>query len=725
MRKLLLVLIAIASTTFAMAQQTGYYNGTSGKDGDDLKAALHNIIKGHTPYSYYTTKHIFKQSDVDPDNPDNLILVYTGRSHDANDFGTGGDHINREHVWAKSHGSFTDWMPMYSDVHNLKPADASVNVDRSNKDFDNGGVQHSEATECYYTDSTWEARDAVKGDIARIIFYMATRYEGDSGEADLEVVDWNNTYPYPEHGKLSTLLEWNLQDPPDEFERNRNNAIYSFQHNRNPFIDNPEFVQLIWGGETASLLSIDNVEVNPAVVVAGLPVQVSATITNSAKSLSTATLSWGLSYEELTNEVVMTNSGDVFTAEIPGQEEGVTIYYQITAVDGVEENSSVVYNFYVPKIFTGDIVSIYDIQGQQDASPYEGQVVSTTGIVTANFGTSYFIQDGTGGWNGLFVYESGRNPAVGDSIVLTGKITEYYDKTEMVDISDYYFISSNNDLPEPVVVETGGVSEEHESILTRVLNANCTDANYQSNYYMWEVDDGSGALKIHNTSIFEFEPTEGVSYQITGPMNWDFGEWKIELRFESDVTEGSDLVKPTVESVEPVINTNIKVMFSEEVTQETAENLDNYIIDNDIVVESVSQHAFNKAQVNLTVSQLSPGVAYNITINNVEDLVGNVMEEYIEEFQFVGIDELFEGSTVSVFPNPTRDRVNLSFSSQESTKLDVSINDISGKQIVLKSFDVTEGNNLISLDVQSISEGIYILNLTSERGNLRYKLIIK
>jgi len=720
MKKTLILFIAILATSaMAMAQQTGYYNGTSGKDGDNLKTALHNIIKGHTPYSYY------KQSDVDPDNPDNLILVYTGRSHDANDFGTGGDHINREHVWAKSHGNFTDWMPMYSDVHNLKPADASVNVARSNKDFDNGGVQHSEATECYYTDSTWEARDAVKGDIARIIFYMATRYEGDGGEIDLEVVDWNNTYPNAQHGKLSTLLEWNLQDPPDEFERNRNNVIYSFQHNRNPFIDNPDFAQLIWGGETASPLSIDNLELTPEVVVAGLPVQVSATITNSAKSFSTATLHWGLAYGELTHETAMISGGDVFTAEIPGQEEGVTIYYQINAVDGIEENSSVVYNFYVPKIFTGDIVSIYDIQGQQASSPYDGQVVSTTGVVTANFGTSYFIQDGTGGWNGLFIYESGRNPAVGDSIVLTGKITEYYDKTEMSDITDYYFISSNNELPEPVVVTTGGVSEEHESVLTRVLNANCTDANYHGDYYMWKVDDGSGVLKIHNTAIFEFEPTEGVSYQITGPMNWDFGEWKIELRFESDVAEGSDLVKPTVVSVEPVLNTNVKIMFSEDVTQETAENVANYIIDNDIVVESVSQHAFNKAQVNLTVSQLSPGVAYNITINNVEDLVGNVMDGHTEEFQFVGIEELFEGSQLSVFPNPARDRVNLSFNSLESTKLHVGINDISGKQIVLKSFEITEGNNQLTLDVQGLSEGIYILNLSTQKGNLRHKLIIK
>jgi len=725
MKKLSIILIAIMTSVLSFGQQTGYYNGTSAKDGDELKAALHNIIKGHTPYSYYISKHIFKQSDVDPNNPDNVILVYTGRSNPNDDYGTGGNFINREHVWAKSHGNFVDWMPMYSDVHNLKPADASVNVARSNKDFDNGGVQHSEATGCYYTDSTWEARDEVKGDIARIIFYMSTRYEGDNGEIDLEVVDWNNTYPNAQHGKLSTLLQWNLLDPPDEFERNRNNVIYSFQQNRNPFIDNPEFAQLIWGGETASQLSIDNLTITPQVVIAELPIQIKADITINSKSISTATLKWGLSYESLTNEVEMTANAGVFTAIIPGQAEDATVYYQITAIDGISESSTVVYNFYVPKIFTGEIVSIYDIQGQQDDSPYDGQEVSTTGIVTANFGTTYFIQDGTGGWNGLFIYESGRNPSVGDSIILTGTITEYYGKTEMSDISDYYFISANNDLPEPVIIESGGVSEEHESILTKVLNATCTDANYQANFYMWEVNDGSGALKIHNSSIFEYEPTEGVSYDVTGPMNFDFDEWKIELRFESDVTEGSDLVSPTVESVDPIINTNIKIIFSEEVDQSTVENIANYVIDNDVVIETATQHAFNKAQVNLAVSTLSAGISYFITISNVADLIGNVMETQTEEFQFVGIEELFEDGSLSVFPNPAKDKLNLSFNLKENTKIDIVLNDISGKQIIFESHNVYQGENHLSFDVSNISKGIYLLNLNTEKGTMKYKVVIK
>ncbi len=725
MRKISIILIAFMVSTMVMGQQTGYYNGTSGKEGDALKEALNDIIKGHTPYSYYTSKLIFKLSDADPNNPNNVILLYTGRSHPNDDYGTGGNYINREHVWAKSHGNFGDLAPMDGDVHNLKPADASVNVSKSNKDFDNGGQQHPEATGCYFTDSTWEARDEVKGDVARIIFYMSTRYEGENGESDLEVVDRNNTYPNAEHGKLSTLLQWNLMDPPDDFERNRNNVIYSFQHNRNPFIDNPEFAQLIWGGEQANPIVIDDVQISPEVAVASLPVVITANITNTGKSIATATLKWGLDYESLTNEITMTANGDVFTASIPGQAEDATVYYQITAVEGPDETSTVVYNYYVPKIFTGTLVSIYDIQGQMDDSPYENQVVSTTGVVTGNFGTSYFIQDGYGAWNGLFIYESGRNPSVGDSIVITGKITEYYGKTEMTNIEDYYFISANNNLPEAVIVQTGGVSEKHESILVKVINATCTDANYQADYYMWKVNDGSGMLKIHNSSIFEYEPTEGISYNISGPMNYDFDEWKIELRFESDVLEGGDFDGPTVIEVSPVLSTNIKVLFNEGVDEASATNIENYVIDNDIQVESVMQHAFNKAQVNLTVTALTSESTYNININNVADLAGNIMAEHSETFSFVGLEELFEAGSLKVYPNPANDRLFVAFNSKEDVNLELALTDIAGRQIRNQVFNASAGYQELSLDLESISKGIYILNIRSSESSIRYKVYVK
>ncbi len=725
MKRTFILLITTMTLLMSYGQQTGYYNGTSGLDGEELKAVLNDIIEGHTAYSYFTAKQIFKLSDADPQNPNNVIQVYTGFSHDNNDYGNSGLQLNREHVWAKSHGGFADIQPMYGDVHNLKPSASAVNVDKSNLDFDNGGEQHDIATGCYFTDSTWEARDAVKGDIARIIFYMSTRYEGEEGEMDLEVVDWNNTYPYPQHGKLSTLLEWNLLDPPDEFERNRNNVIYSYQKNRNPFIDNPEFAQLIWGGETVSPLSINDVQISPEVVVAELPVQITATITNESKVVASATLNWGFSYESLSNEVTMTSSGDVFTATIPGQAEDATVFYQINAIDGSDESSTVVYNYYVPKVFTGSLVSIYDIQGQQENSPYEDQVVSTTGVVTANFGTSYFIQDGFGEWNGLFIYESGRNPSVGDSVIITGEISEYFGKTEMSLIEDYYFISANNSLPEYLDIQTGNVVEGHESVLVKVTNAICTDENYQANYYMWAVDDGTGELKIHNTSVFEYVPSEGTYYNITGPMNYDFDEWKIEIQFDSDVTGGGDYDGPTVVSVTPVIGTNIKVMFSEPVETTTAENLANYTINNNGVIESVVQHAFDKSQVNITVAPLSGD--YELMVQNVKDVAGNVMEAQTIPFSHVGIDEQILDGSISIHPNPASDHINLNISPLNNLgrELSMTINSVSGQTIYSQQYNLMEGRSSFDVNTSFLDKGMYIIKINSAGKTGVYKLIIK
>ena len=242
-----IALMLLALSAFAQIPE-GYYNGTENLSGDALKSVLHEIINDHQEYSYNDLRDfILSDTDEDPDNSNNIILLYTGRSQAKSTFGGGANDWNREHVWAKSHGDFGTTPPCGTDAHHLRPTDASVNSSRGNLDFDNGGVYHSEATGCRYDSDSWEPRDEVKGDVARMIFYMAVRYEGDNGEPDLEVVDEVNTYPAPEHGKLSALLEWNELDPPDDFENHRNDVIYSYQNNRNPFIDHPEFVAKIFG----------------------------------------------------------------------------------------------------------------------------------------------------------------------------------------------------------------------------------------------------------------------------------------------------------------------------------------------------------------------------------------------------------------------------------------------------------------------------------------------
>ncbi|MFD9704098.1 endonuclease I family protein [Lentzea sp. NPDC059081] len=235
------------TTTPPPSSCESYYTAACGKTGTALKSALNGIIKNQTKLSYDQVWDALKSTDQDPANSNNVILLYSGRSQAKSANGGGVDDWNREHVWAKSHGDFGTATGPGTDVHHLRPEDVSVNSARGNLDFDNGGSAVAEAPGSYADGDSFEPRDAVKGDVARMLFYMAVRYEGNDGYVNLEVNNSvsNGTAPYM--GKLSVLKQWSQQDPPDAFEKRRNQVIFdSFQHNRNPFIDHPEWVAAIW-----------------------------------------------------------------------------------------------------------------------------------------------------------------------------------------------------------------------------------------------------------------------------------------------------------------------------------------------------------------------------------------------------------------------------------------------------------------------------------------------
>ncbi|HED11997.1 MAG TPA: T9SS type A sorting domain-containing protein [Caldithrix abyssi] len=261
----------------------GYYDPASGKTGAELKTALHNIINDHTRYPYTSSStdvwDILMDTDEDTTNPNNVILIYTGRSQDKSlnaSIGNDPDYWNREHVWAKSHGFPNESDTAYTDVHHLRPCDASVNSSRSNKDFDNGGDPQGEAPDTYTDSDSWEPRDAVKGDVARMMFYMATRYEGD-GDYDLELQE-SIPSSGPRFAKLATLIQWHNQDPVDNWERIRNDKIYyNWQHNRNPFIDHPEYVDMIWGSGGAPKAEPSNHPTNFLATGNGLNIDLSWT----------------------------------------------------------------------------------------------------------------------------------------------------------------------------------------------------------------------------------------------------------------------------------------------------------------------------------------------------------------------------------------------------------------------------------------------------------------
>lgn len=224
-----------------------YYAPAIGLTGPELRAALHDIIDDHTTLSYSQVWDALKRTDEDSNNPNNVIELYSRQSVPKSSNGGEPDDWNREHTWAKSHGDLGTSQGPGTDIHQLRPTDVTVNSARGNLDFDLGGSAVDECSGCLRDGDSFEPPDAVKGDVARILFYMAIRYEGDDGSPDLELNDEVDNGSAPYHGRLSVLLAWNDADPVSAAETRRNDLIHAdYQGNRNPFIDHPEWATEIW-----------------------------------------------------------------------------------------------------------------------------------------------------------------------------------------------------------------------------------------------------------------------------------------------------------------------------------------------------------------------------------------------------------------------------------------------------------------------------------------------
>lgn len=236
-----------------------YYSGLEGLKGTNLAEGLYQKIKGHKTVTYRQSYDILMELDRDPDNPENIEGIFSDFSINAATKYADGNGWNREHIWAKSRGDFGNAPGPGTDLHHLRASDVSTNSARNNRSFDvadepyfdEDGIAKGE-TGCFTSNSewVWEPRDERKGDIARMLFYMAIRYKGENGEPDLKLVDYTpgRGDKSPIHGKLSTLLNWHEADPVDDKERKRNDLIHDkYQGNRNPFIDYPEFAKMIWG----------------------------------------------------------------------------------------------------------------------------------------------------------------------------------------------------------------------------------------------------------------------------------------------------------------------------------------------------------------------------------------------------------------------------------------------------------------------------------------------
>jgi endonuclease I len=278
----LMIMLTLASASVA-GIPVGYYDSVVTTSPDTLRSTLHAVISaGHVkiPYTADSTDtwNVLELADEDPLNSGRIIDVYKNTSYIK--YGAGNTEYDREHTWPKSFGFPNDGSSNipYTDCHMLFLCNSSYNSSRSNNVYDTCTViTQSYPTAVYNGESgtnyrqyvlpegRWETWIGRRGDVARALLYFDVRYEGEGTEPDLILTDDINLIVASNTGVnmdvaymgiLTTLLQWHIQDPVSDRERNRNDVVYTYQGNRNPFIDHPEWVLPIFQGYFSGVTDI-------------------------------------------------------------------------------------------------------------------------------------------------------------------------------------------------------------------------------------------------------------------------------------------------------------------------------------------------------------------------------------------------------------------------------------------------------------------------------------
>lgn len=289
MKQSFVLFTAIVFTTTILAQiPTGYYNNTSGKSCAGLKTALKTIVTtGNTPKTYGDLWTQYPISDIKPrtvgtGSADVIYDIYSAKpgstdpyqftptTNQCGSYSTENNCYNREHSVPQSWFNGNTSVPgPATDYHHIFPTDGYVNGKRSNYIYGEvatasytslNGSKLGSSSFAGLTGTVFEPIDSFKGDVARAFLYFVTRYEDDmttfATNADATQAFEPNTFPSIDIAYLKLMIRWHSLDPVSAKEIARNNAAYTFQGNRNPYIDHPEYVAQVWNNTCPGLTTL-------------------------------------------------------------------------------------------------------------------------------------------------------------------------------------------------------------------------------------------------------------------------------------------------------------------------------------------------------------------------------------------------------------------------------------------------------------------------------------
>ncbi len=355
-RQLLLTVAAmLCSVVWAQGPNGSgtYYKGANGKSGKALKTSLAGIIVNPRNVGYDGLYEGYKKTDTRADGyVRDWYSSTTNYRHGVDNKGSyskEGDMYNREHSVPQS---WFEGSGIKSDIVHVLPTDGYVNNRRSNYPFgevksvtyqsNNGYSKLGTCKTEGYSGTVFEPNDKIKGDIARIYFYMITRYENLCGSWGHSV--FTSTYPGLTQWTLDMMMRWSKQDPVDAVEIARNNAVYEVQGNRNPYVDYPGLEEYTWGTKMSQAFSYDNFEgqgsgETPVMAVAA-PVFTPAEGTYEDKVVvSLATATDGASVYYTLDGTTATERGMLYTA--PLTLTATTTVHAVAVKDGKSSTQSV------------------------------------------------------------------------------------------------------------------------------------------------------------------------------------------------------------------------------------------------------------------------------------------------------------------------------------------------------------------------------------------------
>nr|WP_315223756.1 endonuclease [uncultured Flavobacterium sp.] len=661
----------------------GYYDTATGT-GYTLKTQLYNIIKGHTDNGYSGLYTTYATSDIDNfyENDGSVLDMYSenptatdpytysiATTQRCGNYTNEGDCYNREHIIPQS--IFNEASPMRNDAHFITPTDGKVNGIRSNYPHSvvvtptytsQNGSKLGESTTPGYTGLVFEPINEFKGDIARMYFYFATRYENTVSTYSYPMFDGSSDKVFTT-AFLSMLLTWHAQDPVNAREIARNNAIYARQNNRNPYIDHPEYVQAIWNpvADTQAPTAASNLAV-------------------TGTTSSTVSLSWTAgtdnvavtSYDIYMNGVIKTSVPGL-TTTIMGLTASTTYSFYVIAKDATVNSS--------PASNTVNGTTTIFIPDTE--TPTEPTNLAVTGSSSSTVSLSWTASTDNIGVTSYDVYVNSafKSSVSGTTAIVNGltPVTTYSFYVVAKDAAGNSSLQSNSVNGTTTIISSSCASESFEKIPAAAssygtktwtgdsgLNWTATDARTDQAI-------STRAICIRNGSLSASISADGIgSLTVTTQQKFTTGNsGTFSLRVNGNIVGTIPFGAPGVETTTTISNINIAGDVTISITDNS--NL------------ATSRVAFD----NLSWTCYS-------NLNNEE----------------------FNSTEFSIYPNPTTNQFSVNFKDGDGS-FSIAIYSILGQKVFEK-----QNTNNKTVEFQNLSKGTYILKITKDSKTLTRKLLV-